>query len=451
MKTSPRSTRIGLFVRRAASTKESRRARITFLVMAVSVASGLSLLGACGGDSGPPAVTITASGPNAVSYWNEVASATVNLPGTTTGTPEEQRPSYSVDLATVHVAIYDAVMAIAGTHEPYAITPASANSGASQEAAIAAASYRVLSGLFPSRSAQYQGAYDSYLLTLPDGTAKTQGLAIGAEVAAGILALRANDGRSVVLAPYVPGTEAGQFRGVNPVNRYAPFIKPFSLVTLAQFRAPVPPALDSAVYAADVNETQSLGSATSTTRTADQGDLARFGTEPPPLYWEGNMRVFAMTNRTLAEHARLMALVWVTQADAGNACFESKYFYQRWRPLSAITLADTDGNAATVPDAAWTPVVPTPNHPEYPAAHSCVSGSMAEIINGYYGTSEVTFDIVGVNSGVTRHYTNTTSMTQEIQIARIAGGMHFRTSTVEGDALGRSVARWVLSHHFQPR
>ena len=98
----------------------------------------------------------------------------------------------------------------------------------------------------------------------------------------------------------------------------------------------------------------------------------------------------ATTGRSLAEHARLMALVWVAQADAGNACFESKYFYQRWRPLSAIPLADTDGNAATDADTTWTPVVPTPNHPEYPAAHSCVSGAMAEILNGYFGTSAIT-------------------------------------------------------------
>ena len=265
--------------------------------------------------------------------------------------------------------------------------------------------------------------------------------------------MRANDGRSVVLAAYVPGTGPGQFRGINPVNRNAPYIKPFALTSNAQFRAPAPPALTSAAYAADFNETRTLGSATSTTRTADQSQLALFGTSPPPLYWQLNMRTFATTNRSLAEHARLMAMVWVAQNDSSNACFDSKYFYERWRPTSAITLADTDDNSATDVDTTWVPVVPTPNHPEYPAAHSCISGAMAGIFTAYYGTPNITFDLVGAGpaTGITRHYTSMPAMTQEIQLARIAGGMHFRTSTVEGEALGRNVAQWVVANRFKAR
>ena len=165
------------------------------------------------------------------------------------------------------------------------------------------------------------------------------------------------------------------------------------------------------------------------------------------------MRTFATTSRSLAEHARLMAMVWVAQNDAANACFESKYFYERWRPLSAITLADTDGNDATDVDAAWAPAMPTPNHPEYPAAHSCISGAMAVIFTAYYGTPNITFDLVGVGpaAGITRHYTSMPAMTAEIQLARIAGGMHFRTSTADGEALGRSVADWIVTNKFKPR
>jgi hypothetical protein len=211
--------------------------------------------------------------------------------------------------------------------------------------------------------------------------------------------------------------------------------------------------LTSAAYATDLNETKAIGSATSTTRTADQTELARFGTSTPPLYWETNMRVFATTSRSVAEQARLMAMIYVAQADAGNTCFESKYFFQAWRPTSAITLADTDGNAATDVDLAWTPSQPTPNHPEYPAAHSCLTGAMAEILNAFFGTMNITFDMVGAGpaTGITRHFTSTTAMAQEIQVARIAGGMHFRTSTVDGDALGRNVARWIVTHKFQSR
>ena len=418
--------------------------------LACAALIALAALPGCGGGDDDTPVTITVAGPNAVSHWNEIAAATINLPAAATGTAEEQRPNIAVDLATVQVAVYDAVMAIVGTHRPFAITPTAPAAGASQEAAVAAAAYGVLSGLFPGRSAAYQAAYDAYLATLPDGNPKTLGLAVGAEVAARILALRAADGRMVALAPYVPGTAAGQFRGINPVGRPNPFIKPFVLTSNAQFRAPGPPALTSATYAADVNETKALGSAASTTRTAEQTETARFHTEPPPNFWPRNMRTFAMTGRSVAEQARLMAMVWVAQADAQNACFESKYFYQSWRPVSAITL-DGDGNAATVVDAAWTTVVPTPNHPEYPAAHSCVSAAMAEVLRSYYDTANVTFDMTSMVTGSTHHFTTTAGLVDEVQMARIAGGMHFRSATVDGAALGKSVGAWVATNAFKRR
>ena len=161
-------------------------------------------------------------------------------------------------------------------------------------------------------------------------------------------------------------------------------------------------------------------------------------------------RNFAMTARSLPEQARLMAMIWVAQADAGNACFESKYFYQSWRPASAIVL-DGDGNAATVADPAWAPVVPTPNHPEYPAAHSCVSAAMAEVLRSYYGTADVTFDMTSMVTGSSHHFTTTTALVDEVQIARIAGGMHFRSATVDGAALGKSVGAWVAANAFKRR
>ena len=426
--------------------------------VAVLTLVSAGVLAACGGsghdgEAADQPITIVTVGPNPVSTWNEIASATVNVSGAATGTPEERLPNASADLATLHVAIYDAVMAIVGTHEPYAITASSAAPDASQEAAVGSAAYRVLLGLFPARTALYQSAYETYMAGIADGLAKTKGTAIGVEVAASILALRANDGRSVVLPAYVPGTGPGQFRGTNPANRNGPYIKPFGLTSNAQFRAPEPPALTSAAYAADLNETRLLGSATSTARTADQTTLALFGTSPPPLYWQTNMRTFATTGRSLAEQARLIAMVWVAQNDAGNACFESKYHYERWRPVSAIALADTDGNPATEADAAWAPAMPTPNHPEYPAAHSCISGAMAGVFTAYYGTPNITFDLVGAGAaaGITRHYTSMAAMTAEIQVARIAGGMHLRTSTAEGEALGRRVAQWIVTNKFKPR
>lgn len=412
----------------------------------------LAVLGACGGSNGEVApVTITVAGPNVVSQWNEIAATTIIPPAAATGTAEERQPVYPVDMATVQIAVYDAVMAIVGTHRPYAYTPAELSAGASQEAAVASAAYHVLLALFPARSASYQSAYDAYLASLPAGATKDQGIAIGAQSAAAILALRANDGRWTPLPAYVPGTGAGQFRGLNPVNRTLHYIKPFSVTSNSQFRAPGPPALTSAAYAADVNETMALGSATSITRTAGQTEIARFYTEAPPAYWSRNLRNFAMTNRSVAEHARLLALLQVVQADVSATCFESKYNFQFWRPTSAITLADTDGNAATTVDPAWTPAVPTPNHPEYPAAHGCLTAAAAITLQGYYGTPKVTFDLNSTVTGTTHHFTTTEAMVDEVQLGRIAGGMHLRTSTVDGAALGKKVAEWVLAHHFQAR
>jgi hypothetical protein len=394
---------------------------------------------ACAGPGAPRVagpVTIEPVAPNAVTFWDEVATATVNQPGAASGTPAERLPLNATDLATVHLAIYDAVIAIAGTHRPYAVTPRVPVAGASPDAAAAAAAYGVLKGLFPGRGAAYEGAYRSFVAALPDDRARALGLAVGADVAAGMLAARADDGRGVTLPPYVPGSEPGQFRGASPVNRVAPHVKPFVVHSHAQFRAGPPPSLTSAAYAADLAETQALGGATSRTRSADQTELARFHTEPPPAFWPRNLRRLAMTPRPLAEQARLMAMLWAAQADAIGTCFESKYHYNAWRPLSALP--------------GWTPVVPTPNHPEYPAAHSCVAGATAAVLRAHFGTDALRFAFDSAVTGTTRRFASARDMTDELALARIAGGMHLRSSTVAGTRLGEQVGQWVATRAFLP-
>ncbi len=433
-------------------------------LLLISLTAIAGLVSGCGGsdESSPPPPTIqptTVTVPytngvtttaNPVAYWNKIASDTINVPASPTGTAEEQRPIIQVDLATVHVAIYDAVNAIVGTHRPFAASPTTPAAGASQEAAAAAAAVGVLKGLFPNRSAQYQAAYDVYVAALPAGDAKTRGLAVGAEVAAAILALRANDGRSTV-APYTPGTTPGKFRGVNPIGTFNQYVKPFTLTSASQFRAPEPPALESAAYATDFEEVRTLGGTTSTVRTATQLEAARFHTENPSIFGSRNYRAFALDDRTLADNARLMAQLWVTQADALIACFDSKYFYAFWRPTSAITLADTDGNAATTLDAAWTPVVPTPNHPEYPSAHMCVNGSGTRALKAFFGTNQITFSWSSTVTSTVHDYTTTDALLSEIILARIHGGMHFRTANLQGGVLGDNVANWVVANHFKPK
>ena len=368
-------------------------------------------------------------------------------------TPEEQRPLFLFDVASVHLAIYDAVVAIEGRYKPFAVKPKSPAAGASTEAAVSAAAYGVLKALFPNRAAVYQAAYEQRLAAMPDSPAKTLGLALGSEVAAEVVRLRANDGRSVALAPYVSGTVAGQFRAANPnpVFRNFPSIKPFALQSLDQFRPAAPPALGSAAYAAAFNQTRALGGTVSTVRTAEQLEVARHHSEAPPVQTSRNLGRFASSTANVGDAARLMAALYVSYTDAIGACFEAKYHYQTWRPMSAIPMAHThrsDGNDATPADAAWTPVLPTPNHPEYPAAHSCQSGSVGEALRNFYGTPKVTFTWDSRVTNTTRTYSDIDAFNAESGIARIYGGMHFRFATAAGEDLGKRVAQWVAARHF---
>jgi hypothetical protein len=418
-------------------------------LLLIAVVLGLS---ACAAPRGAaPAVTLSENQPNVVSYWNDIANKTVLATSTVNTTPEEQRTAFFHDVATVHVAIYDAAVAIDGRYKPFAVKPKAPAAGASVDAAVSAAAYGVLKALFPNRGAQYQAAYDQRLAALPDGQAKTLGLALGREVAAEVVRLRANDGRSVVLAPYVSCTAAGQFRSANPtpVFQYLPSIKPFALDRLSQFRPAPPPALTSAAYAAAVNETRALGGAVSKVRTPEQLEVARFHTEAPPPFVTRNFGRLAASTSNVADAARLMAMVYVSFADTLAACFEAKYHYRTWRPASAIQLADADGNDQTQADATWTSVLPTPNHPEYPAAHSCTSGSLGGALRAYFGTSNVTFAWDSKVTGTTRTFNSTEAFNDENRLARIHGGMHFGFATDAGAQLGKQVAQWVAERHFE--
>ena len=417
------------------------------------LAAALALAACATPHSAAPPVTIAANQSNVVAFWNDVANKTVLAPTPASAlnlTPEEQRPTFFFDVASVHVAIYDAVVAIEGRYKPFAVKPKAPAAGASTEAAVSAAAYGVLKALFPSRSAVYQAAYAQRLAAVPDGSAKTLGLALGSEVAAAVVRLRAGDGRMVALTPYVSGTAPGQFRAANPnpVFRHFPALKPFALTSLGQFRPAPPPALNSAAYAAAVNETRALGGTISAARTPEQMEVARFHTEPPPPAITRNLGRFASSTANVGDAARLMAMIYVSYVDAIGACFEAKYHYQSWRPVSAIQMADADGNDATAPDTAWQPALPTPNHPEYPAAHSCTSGSVGEALRGFYGTPDVTFTWDSHVTKTTRTYAGIEAFNAEAGLARIHGGMHLWPAVVAGEALGRRVGQWVTQHHF---
>jgi hypothetical protein len=393
------------------------------------------------------------AGADVIAVFDEVADLTVTPVGVTytAVTPEEIRTVYANDVASVHIAMYDAVVAVKGVYEPIYTEATSPAAGASVNAAAATAACGVLRGLFPNRGPQYEPTCEAYISSLPEGIAKSRGIAIGEEVAAGTLAARANDGRSTAVA-YTPGSDPGDFRGMNPALAFGPYMRPIALENVSQFRADGPPDLTSFSYAKDLDEVKALGSASSLVRTAAQTDLARFHTEPPPRFWTRNMRRFATDGRSVLEHARLMAMLWVAQADATLACFDSKYHFDFWRPLSAIQLAGTDGNPATLEDPAWAPVVPTPNHPEYPAAHACNAAAVAAVLNRYFGSDKVAFTIDSQVAGLAKtsfRYRKTGDFVKDVKNARVLGGMHYRNSVNDGATLGTRVGNYIARHYFR--
>ncbi len=394
-----------------------------------------------------------------VASWDEIAINTIAPPmGTVLPPPSteaEQRPIYATDLATLHVAMYDAVNAIDGRYQPFAAVPHAPTRGASREAAAVSAAYHVLKGLFPGRSTFYQPAYDAFVAAAGGGLSKAKGLAVGADIAAQVLAQRANDGR-MGPATYTPSGLPGDFEptpGVPLVNPFLPYLRPFSIPSAIRFRSPGPPALTSEAYADVFNEVKEVGSMASVLRTPGQSDLARFHTEAPPTFWARNLRRFATDAQGIATNARLLAVLWVAQSDAALACFESKYHYRFWRARTAIPRAAEDGNDATAPDGGWAPFLPTPNHPEYPAAHGCAAGAAAESLRRFYGTKRLSFTIDSTVPGLlapVRAFESTDDFVLEIVDARVFGGMHYRSSVWDGADLGRRVARWVATRDFQP-
>jgi hypothetical protein len=224
---------------------------------------------------------------------------------------------------------------------------------------------------------------------------------------------------------------------------------PFALHGASQFRPPGPPGLASATYAADFAEVKTLGSAGGAALTADQQEAARFHSEPPPQFLPRNVRRLVDDRHAVLDNARLMAMVWVALADATIACFEAKYHYDFWRPRTAIPLADLDGNPATTGAPSWQPFVDSPNHPEYPAGHGCTAGALGAVLRHVRG-ERVGLTLDSTVTRTTRRYESVHDLVEEMTVARIHGGMHFRTSAEHGAVLGAKVGQWIVERHFRP-
>ncbi|MFM8359599.1 MAG: vanadium-dependent haloperoxidase, partial [Verrucomicrobiota bacterium] len=386
------------------------------------------------------AVGLPAAESNPVLDWNAALLKAVRA--------ESTAPTLcSRNAAILHAAIYDAVNSIVRSHHPYRFLldpPAPVD----PEAAAAGAGHAVLGALYPSFQGSSDNLLEEWQATEPPTAALTNGLALGREVARRMLALRADDGASTQV-PYIPSADPGQWRRTPPFFRppldpHWRFVRPFAVDRMTEpYVSPPPPPFDSAEYAASYEEVRSIGARRSAVRTADQAQSAVFWSDftytvTPPGHWQEVTATIILGQGTdLAGSARLMALLCLAQADSAIACWETKYRYNTWRPVTAIRRGDEDGNAATVAEPEWEALLNAPNFPEYPSGHSIFSQASAAILRAFYGTDALTFTATSDSQpGVQRTYRSLQACADEIAQGRVWGGIHFGFASAAGKRAG---------------
>jgi membrane-associated phospholipid phosphatase len=384
---------------------------------------------------------------NAVIEWNRTLLAIVRTPGAQPATIHSTR-----NFAILHAAIYDAVNNIEPKFSPYLVRLSDAPRSASKIAAADRSAHDVLVSLYPAFQTWLDAELQQDLAQVPDDERKAQGIAVGQAVASQLLAARAADGANATPPVYVPGTQPGDYQLTPPNFAPADFtqwpkVTPFALAQANEFRPGPPPALTSATYTKVFNEIKDLGFVDSTTRTAEQTQIGKFWNGNIQDFWNEIAQTAALGNHlNLEDSARLFALLNISLADTTIAFFEAKYTYNFWRPVTAVQLADTDGNPLTDPNTTWLPLsTKTAPDPSYPGAHSAISKAGATVLGSYFGNL-FTFDVTSESlAGVTRHFTSFSAAAEEAGLSRIYAGQHFRTDHVAGKGLGRKVAESIDS------
>jgi len=363
-------------------------------------------------------------------------------------------------LAIAHIAAYEAVNAITKTHEPYhaKLTPVLP---VSQPAAAVSALYWALVLQFPNEKPALDLLFEQSLSEIPDGDDKQHGLDLGKAAAVDIYTLRLGDG-STATGTYPGSTEPGKWRptpradtSAAPLAASEPWwrkVKPFALTSADQLRPPAPPAINSAEFATAYLETKSLGKIDSTTRTPEQTQIANFWKQPTHVPFNAIARSVSKTKElSLAENARLFALLNITLADTRIAVWDAKYEYGYWRPITAINTDADYGNPAATPEPGWLPLLETPNHPECPSGHSTTGGGGGRLLAALFGSDEIPF-AVGSDSltGVTRGFERFSDAEQENANSRVYGGIHYRFSNDAGITLGHQIADYVVANYLKP-
>jgi hypothetical protein len=347
--------------------------------------------------------------------------------------------------AMLHVAMFEAVNAIDKRYAPYRLKLV-ADSTSSREAAAATAAHGILLSLYPDQKPDLDATLATSLSGIADQDAKAKGIELGKQAAAGILALRVNDGSNVPES-YRPVTAPGVYvPTAMPIESTSSGITPFAMQTGSQFRPAPPPALTSEVWTRDLNEIREMGSVASTRRTAEQATMARFWFFTGPRTYNAIVRQVASARKMdLVDCARLYALTSMAGIDAFIAVFDAKYTYNLWRPVTAIRNADLTSNPATPREASWQPLGTTPMHPEYPCAHCIVAAAISTVLQSVAGNEigEVTL-VSPTAPGVTRKWSRLQDYSDEVANARIYAGFHYRFSTEVGKEMGRKIGELAV-------
>jgi hypothetical protein len=426
------------------------RRALLLIVAGVLVAAATGSLSVASASPRKPAV----EPPDAVLTWNTNALSAVRA-----SSPTKFQTEGLIYLSYVQAAVYDAVTKLEGRYEPYHEFNVTVVPGASVQAAVAAAARTTLDSYLPDQASVVDAEYSAYLPTLGGDVA--DGVAVGIAAANDIISLRSGDGRNAptpaygTIGPVLPGQWQLQTPAQTAQTPWIATMKPFLLERPSQFRAEPPPALDSHLYAKDLSETEAYGAINSTVRTPEETATAYFYNANVINQYNQTMQNLVTERQLdLAEAAHLFAMGELVTADAGIACFDSKYFYLAWRPITAIRNANLDGNDETTADPTWTPLVTTPNHPEYPSAHGCLSSAFTDALAAAIHTNHIDVTIPGATDGgttltTTRHFDTVDEIQHQMPDARVWIGFHFRNSVEQGLKLGNRVADWTLDRYFK--
>jgi len=392
--------------------------------------------------------TCTLSAQNVVIDWNSIASTTIVT------NAKEASGTSGVWFAYVQLAVYDAVNAIDHQYQPYVFTT-QAPVGASKDAAAVAAAHRILVNYFPAQQASLDVQFTASLSAISDtGADIAAGASVGEQAARALIAARANDGL-LANVPYAPPLGLGFWQPTppafaKPITPWLGQMVPFTMTSAGQFfpdEGPTP--LDSQQWIDDYTQVRTLGALNSTVRTPQQTEIGLFWTEHTGQQYARAFRKLA-TQQELdtAQTARLMAMLWAGFADSVIGCWNAKFSFSFWRPVTAIRAGG--GNPALTGDPLWTPLGATPAHPEYPAAHGCVTGAVSTILASYFGTPNLQFSVDSLVTQTVHTFNSTGDLLVEVEDARIYAGFHYHHSVVQGKVLGTKVAHQLARNFFVP-